>query len=213
MSKMISEFVREQKRYSQNNLRQIFKLRADEVSGFIRSLKAFGVLKSVKNNVEQKDLSDLLDEDIEITEIEVSDDTYLYVFTYVGVITIGARIIKCYPKYILNHDNPINEMKQVLKVLNKYGVNEQIVNLYNGDGHNKSFNILAVILFLINDYHEIIIQKMLLRLMEKVKFYGIKQLMRVLLLLVIIALIIWNYTQKKQLKMNMTFLEDYMNVF
>lgn len=31
---------------------------------------------------------------------------------------------------------------------------EQIINVFNGDGENRSFNILAVILFLINDYYE-----------------------------------------------------------
>lgn len=154
MKKMISKFVREQKRYSKNELRNIFELKIDEVDVFIKNLKAFGVLKTVKNSSEQKELSDLIDEDIEIVETEAGSDEYLYVFTYVGVITIGSRIIKCYPKYLLKADNPLDEMKQVLKVLNKYGAKEQIVNLYNGDGDNRSFNILAVILFLINDYHD-----------------------------------------------------------
>ena len=153
MNKMVSKFVREQKRYSKNDLRHIFELKTEEVDGFIRNLKAFGVLKTVKNNTEQRDLSDLLDDDIEIAESE-ENDAYLYVFTYVGVITVGSRIIKCYPKYLLNTHNPLDEMKQVLKVITKYGSKEQIVNLYNGDGDNKSFNILAVILFLINDYYE-----------------------------------------------------------
>ena len=30
------------------------------------------------------------------------NDEYLYVFTYVGVITYGSRIIKIYPKYLLS---------------------------------------------------------------------------------------------------------------
>jgi hypothetical protein len=46
-------------------------------------------------------------------------------------------------------------MKQVIKVLEKYSHSEkQIVNIFNGDGENRSFNILAVILFLLNDYFE-----------------------------------------------------------
>lgn len=154
MKKMVSKFVREQKRYSKNDIRHIFELKTDEIDGFIKNLKAFGVLKAVKNNSDQRELSDLVDDDIEIAEPESENDVYLYVFTYVGVITVGSRIIKCYPKYLLKIDKPLDEMKQVLKVLAKYGAKEQIVNLYNGDGNNKSFNILAVILFLINDYYE-----------------------------------------------------------
>lgn len=150
---IISEFVREQRRYTKNDLRQIFRLSSENVDTFIKNLKAFGVLKAVKNNIEQRELSDLVDEDIEIADISENDD-YLYVFTYVGVIMIGSRIIKCYPKYLLSADKPINELKTVLKVLGKYGSKKQIVNLFNGDGDSRSFNILAVILFLLNDYHE-----------------------------------------------------------
>lgn len=151
---IISEFVREQKRYSKNNLRRIFHFSTDEVERFIKNLKAFGVLKTVKNNSEQLELSDLMNEDIEIADPKNEDANYLYVFTYVGIITIGSRIIKCYPKYLLSEISPIDEMKQILRVISKYGSKEQIINMYNGDGENSSFNALAVILFLLNDYYD-----------------------------------------------------------
>lgn len=151
---IVSEFVREQKRYTRNDLKRIFRFKSDEIDGFIKNLKAFGVLKAVKNNSEQRELSDLVDEDIEVADVESGSDNYLYVFTYVGIITIGSRIIKCYPKYILAETTPLEEMKQVLKVIGKYGSKEQIINLYNGDAEYSSFNILAVILFLLNDYHD-----------------------------------------------------------
>ncbi len=151
---IISEFVREQKRYAKNDLSEIFRLSSGETETFIKNLKAFGVLKSVKGSTRQRELSDLVDEDIEIADVISGNDDYFYVFTYVGVITIGSRIIKCYPKYLLSEDKPLSEMKQVLKVISKYGSKEQIINLFNGDGDLSSFNILAVILFLLNDYHE-----------------------------------------------------------
>lgn len=151
---IISEFVREQKRYAKSDLRRIFRFSSDEIDGFIKNLKAFGVLKAVKNNSEQRELSDLINADIEVADVESTSDDYLYVFTYVGVITIGSRIIKCYPKYLLVETSPLEEMKQILKVISKYGTKEQIINLYSGDAEYSSFNILAVILFLLNDYHE-----------------------------------------------------------
>ena len=43
----------------------------------------------------------MLDEDIEIADVEVGENEYLYVFTFVGVITIEGRVLKCYPKYLL----------------------------------------------------------------------------------------------------------------
>ena len=158
MVNLVSKYVREQKRYTKNYLKNHFSFDESEVEIFIKNLKAFGVLKSVKNNMKQLEMTDLLDEDIEITDETADSGDCLYVFTYVGIITCGSRVIKVYPKYLLSKqedDEPVAEMKQVIKVLERYSNSaEQIVNVFNGDGENRSFNILAVILFLLNDYYE-----------------------------------------------------------
>lgn len=153
---LISSFVREQKRYTKNDLKSIFSFDELSVERFIKNLKAFGVLKSVKNNAEQLEMSELIDEDVEITDETAESGDCLYVFTYVGLITCGMRVVKVYPKYLLSVENdPVSEMKQVLRVLEKYSrSDEQIINIFNGNGEDRSFNILAVILFLINDYYE-----------------------------------------------------------
>lgn len=152
---IISRFVREQRRYTKNELKSRFSFDELGVEQFIKNLKAYSVLKAVKNSTDQKELSDLVDEDIEVADETATDEEFLYVFTYVGIITIGRRIIKVYPKYMLTSEEPLDEMKQVLKVLEKYcNSEEQIVNIFNGSGDNRSFNILAVILFLMNDYHD-----------------------------------------------------------
>ena len=153
--KMVSSFVREQKRYTKNELKKIFSFDDAGVEKFIKSLKAYGVLKSVKNNITQLEMSDLLEEDIEITDETAVSGDCLYVFTYVGVITLGSRIIKVYPKYLLSKEEPLEEMKQVIKVLQRYSNSEeQIISIFNGNGDNRSFNILAVTLFLLKDYNE-----------------------------------------------------------
>ena len=154
--KIFSGYVREQKRYTKNELKHIFSFDEAGVEKFIKSLKAYGVLKSVKNSNAQLEMSDLVDEDIEITDETAVSGDCLYVFTYVGVITSGSRVIKVYPKYLLSpKEAPVKEMKQVIKVLERYSNSEeQIINIFNGDGDNRSFNILAVILFLLKDYHE-----------------------------------------------------------
>lgn len=154
--KIVSRYVREQKRYTKNDLRNLFSFDEAGVEKFIKSLKAYGVLKSVKNNTEQLEMSDLIDDDIEITDETAESGDCLYVFTYVGIITCGSRVIKVYPKYLLSKKNePVTEMKQVIKVLERYSNSEeQIINVFNGNGDNRSFNILAVILFLLNDYYE-----------------------------------------------------------
>lgn len=159
--KIISRFVREQRRYTKNELRSVFSFDEQGVEKFIKTLKAYGVMKAVINSREQKELSDLVDEDIQVDDEAAGNDEYLYVFTYVGVITYGSRIVKIYPKYLLDKKYEKDEtglldaMKQIMKVLERYSNSEeQIVSLFNGDGESRSFNLLAVILFLLNDYYE-----------------------------------------------------------
>ena len=153
--KIISCFFREQQRYTKNKLRSRFAYDDVGVEKFIKNLKSYGVLKSVSNTAEQKELTDLVDEDVQVVDETVGNDDCYYVFTYVGVITVGNRVIKVYPKYILSEREPLTRMKHVIKVLERYSHSEeQIVNLFNGDGDNRSFNILAVILYLLNDYYD-----------------------------------------------------------
>ena len=163
--RIVSNYVREQKRYTKNDLKNIFSFDESGVEKLIKNLKAYGVLKSVKNKNDQLEMSDLIDEDIEITDETAESGDCLYVFTYVGIITCGNRVIKVFPKYLLSKKEgpleesktevPLEEMKQVVKVLERYNRSEeQIIKLFNGNGENRSFNILAVILFLLNDYYE-----------------------------------------------------------
>ena len=154
MAEIKDAYVQEQRRYTKSELRDKFSFNESEVERFIKTLKAYGVLKAVKYDSKQQDMTDLLDEDIEIIDETAGNRDCFYVFTYVGVITIGDRVIKAYPKYIFSKEEPFEEIKQVIKVLKKYSNSqEQIVNLYNGSDENRSFNMLAVILILLNDYH------------------------------------------------------------
>ena len=130
---IMSEYIREQKRYSKEQLKNIFKLNDEEFKDLVKKLKAYGVLKMVNSTSTQKNLTDLTDEDIEIVDVDMNDE-YYYVFTFVGVLTVGNIVIKCFPKYLLTKKAPLEEMKQVLKVLNKYNSKDQIINLFNENG-------------------------------------------------------------------------------
>ena len=151
---MISRFVREQKRYTQRELCSILKCSETDVVPLIRKLKEYGVLKAVKSSEPQKNMSDLLDEDIEVADVEADENVYLYVFTFVGVIVVAGRVLKSYPKYLLNTTEPKEEMRQVMKVLEKYNSKEQIVRMFNDSNESHSFNLLAVLLYLLQDYYE-----------------------------------------------------------
>jgi len=154
-AEICSRFVREQQRYTKNQIRTLFEFDEAGVEKFIKNLKSYGVMKAVANTADQKNLTELVDEDIQVLDENASNDDCYYVFTYVGVIVAGTRVIKVYPKYILSEKEPLEQMKRVVKVLERYSHSEeQIINLFNGNGNNRSFNILAVILYLLNDYYE-----------------------------------------------------------
>lgn len=151
---MISKFLREQKRYTQKELCEKLECFEEKVVLIIRKLKEYGVLKAVKASDPQRDMSDLVDEDIEVADVEEGENEFLYVFTFVGVIVVAGRALKCYPKYLLNASDPKDELCQVLKVLEKYNSKEQIIRMFNDSSESSSFNLLAVLLFLIQDYYE-----------------------------------------------------------
>lgn len=151
---MHSEFVREQKRYTQKELCKIFSCSEERAVSIIRKLKEFGVLKAVKAEEKQRDMSELIDEDIEVSDVEIGENEYLYVFTFVGVIVVSGIVLKCYPKYLLATKHPEQELTQVIKVLEKYNSKEQIIRMFNDSSESRSFNLLAVLLFLMQDYYE-----------------------------------------------------------
>ena len=128
---MLSVFIKEQKRYYKNELIAKLELKSDEVVDFVRKLKSFGILKMVKATSEERELSELLSENAELVNEEENMDKYFYVFTYVGILTVGDRILKCYPKYIQDTE-PAEKMKQVMRVLRKYNSYEQRIALFNG---------------------------------------------------------------------------------
>ena len=67
---------------------------------------------------------------------------------------MAGRVLKCYPKYLLHVNQPKEELRQVIKVLEKYNTKEQIVRMFNDSSESSSFNLLAVLLFLLQDYYE-----------------------------------------------------------
>lgn len=152
---MISKFIQEQKRYTQKQLSNLLEEKSKEkLIPIIRKLKEYGILKLVKANDVQRDMTDLVEEDVEITDVEMGENDYYYVFTFVGIVIVAGKILKCYPKYISSNLEPMEELKQIIKVLEKYNSKEQIINMFNGEDDTRTFNLLALQLFLINDYYE-----------------------------------------------------------
>lgn len=122
---MISTYIRELKRYTYNDLKSMFKCDNETLNKYISKLKEYTILKVVPLNKKQKDLTELNEDDIEITPVVENDTQHYYVFDYVGLVTIDSIVLKIYPKYIKNNNEPKEQLKQVLKVIEKFNKKER----------------------------------------------------------------------------------------
>jgi len=144
--------VREQHAYSKKMLMELFCLDENSFVRLVERLKFSNVLNINRSN--DQNSFDFADDDTEIFDIDFNSDRYDYVFNFVGILSVGNIVIKSFPKYISDKDEPLEEMKEVLDVLNKYNSQESIISLYNGFDNQKEFNLLSVALYLIEDYYE-----------------------------------------------------------
>ena len=132
----------------------LFDLDDETFPTFVKKLKYHEVLKVYNKSTFKEDLIDFNRSD-EIFDEDFDNNDYYYVFVFVGVLTIDNIVIKSFPKYILNKQEPFEELKQVLKVIDKYNrYTENVVNLYSGHAEEKEFNFLSVCLYLLNNYYE-----------------------------------------------------------
>lgn len=74
----ISVYIREQKRYTKKELLTMFRFNENEIEKFLKELKSYGVVKAVRNEPGQKDLTDLNEEDIEITDDTLANEEIYY---------------------------------------------------------------------------------------------------------------------------------------
>ena len=150
---IISRYVREQRRYSKKELMELFEFDENSFVEFVKKLKFTNALQLVNKTADEEELTDL-NEDIGVFDIDLNNDSYFYVFKFVGVLSIGNIVVKSFPKYLLSNDEPFHEMKKILRVLNKYDSEEHIINLYTGYDNQREFNLLSVCLYIINDYFD-----------------------------------------------------------
>jgi hypothetical protein len=145
--------VKEQKRYTRAELMELFGPGDEHAAKTIRTLKEFGILKSVRSMDSEKDISAILDGDAVIIDTDPASEVY-YVVTFVGILVVSGCILKCYPKYLADDSLSIEKLAQVLKVLEQYTAREQVIRMFNDTITKERFNLLAVMLFLLRDYHE-----------------------------------------------------------
>lgn len=147
---MAKGFFRERKHYTLYMISSEIGTGMEETMRLIGILKKYGVVKAIKKT--KPEFEDISNEDIVLTDVIDNSGDVEYVFDYVGVILLEGYVFKCYPKYITSTDEPMEELKQVLKVIKKYNSSEQLVHLFNGEDDDKIFNRMAVSLHLLEEY-------------------------------------------------------------
>lgn len=150
---MKSVFIQEQQRYSFSQISSLLDISEKETDQIIRRLKSYNILKVVNKTNEQSNLTELIEEEELITDNSLDTDERFYVFKFVGIVMVGDFVFKCYPKYVKNSDKD-SVLKQIIKVLDKYNVKEQIVPLFTDEDNPSSFNMLSLMVYIINDYNQ-----------------------------------------------------------
>ena len=87
---MESVFIREQRRYTQDQLVSLFNYPEEKTVQVLKRLKEYGVLKAVKASDAQKDLSELTAEEIEIADVDMME----YLIFYQPLVTFFMILIK-----------------------------------------------------------------------------------------------------------------------
>ena len=152
---MKSVYIKEQKRYLLSELSKLFNVNERKTKDILKLLRSYGVLKIVSKSKDKKELSDIVDIDVEISDIDSdSENVYYYIFTFVGIMIVSGIVLKIYPKYIFKSDTPLLQLKQILKVIEKQNKKEQFIKFHNESLENTSYNLLATVLYLYNDYNE-----------------------------------------------------------
>ena len=161
---MISKYLRDGNEYSQEELCNILECKTQEVKSIIHRLIDFKVLKLDTVSASKKEFSALIEDKVDAEyEGSVTNSSH-YTLNFVGIIVVANRVLKCYPKYILNQSEPKEHLRIVLKVLEKYKEElkekkhhnkskEQHLHMFSDFKDNSSFNSLAVIIFLLSDYY------------------------------------------------------------
>ncbi len=149
---MTPKFVKELELYSKERLKSILDTSEEKTIVLIKKLKEYNVLKQRSVDKSTQDLSDLASDEI-FDVVEDGENTY-FTFTFVGVLCVNGVLIICYPKYMSSENMTIGNLQQIIKVIKKYNSKEETIRLFNGDGDKSSFNLLAVMLYLLSDYYD-----------------------------------------------------------
>lgn len=157
---MIIKELRELKRYNLDELCTIFEKDENETKEIMKTLGIYNISKRISTMTsEELEMENLLDEE----EIGKIKEKNIYVFKFVGIISVGNICLIIHPKYIENFDEYISEenkaikyedIRQLIEVIRKYKNKKEQNQNTNVEDEEKNFNLLSLALDLYYDYYE-----------------------------------------------------------
>ncbi|MDZ5472421.1 LlaJI family restriction endonuclease [Bacillus sp. 31A1R] len=124
-------YLQELKKYHPTEFKELLGLTDDEYKITIQELQAKRILKVAKDG--------------------------RYVLQFVGMLLCFKKLFFCIPKYIKKSDST-ETMKQLLTLFREYSKREKLdqdeMESFGGQESLSTFNLLSVIMFLLNDYLE-----------------------------------------------------------
>lgn len=129
-------YFKELEKYKISDIINILDTDIDNSLKVIESLQIKGIVKKYNQSISE----------------QLIEDKKTYIFDFVGIISVYKYVIICYPKYINKLKSPLNEMKQILKVIEHYNSKKSKENIFNYLDEESENNEISISLYLINDY-------------------------------------------------------------
>ena len=103
---MKSGYFQELKHYTKKDIADEFQTTIEEVVILLRKLKYYGIVKAIKPSKPEKFRFEIMDDDIDISDVDISSSSQIFIFNFVGVIILDNYVFLCYPKYITKNKKP-----------------------------------------------------------------------------------------------------------
>ncbi|CEQ11095.1 Restriction endonuclease [[Clostridium] sordellii] len=150
------KILQESKPYSFLELRNYLELDNKKAKETLKSLSLMNIVKKLSKNMANIELEELLEVE-SLEEVNRQINGTMYIFKFVGMLTVGNCCLILYPKYIKNiradKNNNYKKLKQIIEVIRKYKEKEQNQS-FNEELDVTRFNLLSLTLDLIYNYHE-----------------------------------------------------------
>ena len=149
---MHSGYFRERQRYTKAEIAAKLGKRVQDTTDLLRRLRSYGVLKAVKPSASGIAFSDIEDDDLVVSDVDIDDASQPFIFDYVGVVTAGGCVFKMLPKYVTDETNLLRQLQQVLRVIRRHNAKQQIIPMAHGFDPQSPFNMLAIMVYIVTDY-------------------------------------------------------------